>query len=53
METALIAYFLAWAATSAYVAWLVVQNARLATRQQELQKTWKERDTAIHPSKAA
>ena len=36
MVTMAIAYLLGWAATSAYVGWLALQNARLAARQNDL-----------------
>ncbi len=46
METLVVAYLLGWAATSAYVGWLAVQNARLAGRQKQLRKIWEERESA-------
>jgi hypothetical protein len=38
MGTLLIAYLLGWAAASAYLGWLALQNARLVSRQDELKK---------------
>lgn len=46
MESLVIAYLLAWAATSAYIGWLVAQNARLLSRQNELQKRLTENENA-------
>jgi hypothetical protein len=37
MGTLITAYLLAWAAVTAYVAWLAIQNHRLAHRLDELQ----------------
>ncbi len=44
MGSLLIAYVLAWAATSAYIGWLAVQNARLAVRMKELRTMLEKRD---------
>lgn len=44
MGTLVIAYLLGGAAISAYLGWLVVQNAHLVRRQQELKKMLAERD---------
>jgi len=46
MGTMVVAYLVCWAATSAYVGWMAVQNARLAERQRALQKILDERDCA-------
>lgn len=53
MGALLVAYSLALAAASAYIAWLAVQNARLAVRQKALRRIWEERARADLHSKAA
>jgi hypothetical protein len=39
MSTLITAYLLAWATVTAYVAWLAIQNHRLADRLDELQRS--------------
>jgi hypothetical protein len=49
MGTLFVGYLIGWAATSAYVGWLAVQNARLASRQNELRRIW-EQQGRVDPS---
>lgn len=44
MGTLVAAYLLAWSAVTAYVAWLAVQNHRLAHRLDELETTVSDED---------
>jgi len=46
MGTLLVAYLLGWAAVSAYLGWLSVQNARLVSRQNELKEMLAKNDAA-------
>lgn len=54
METLVVGYLVAWAATTLYLGWLAAQNTKLARRQQELTALLNERDpTAKSYSTAA
>lgn len=46
MSSLLIAYLLAWAATSAFLGWLALQNKRLVSRQEELRRMLAKNDNA-------
>lgn len=53
MGSLVIAYLLACGLTTAYVGWLAGQNARLLSRQRELQKRLTERENADRLQSAA
>jgi CcmD family protein len=48
MGTLILAYLVGWVAVSAYIAWLAVENGRLARRLEELEALARQRDNE-HP----
>jgi threonine/homoserine/homoserine lactone efflux protein len=53
MGTLTIAYSAAWLAVGAYVAWLAIQNANLAKRQEEIRSAGADHSEQAPFSKAA